>query len=38
MTFDLKINVGPCDLYNLLFNDFVLYREDCLMYEHHTFG
>ena len=38
MTFDLKINVGHCDLYFIGFSDFALYLEDCLTYEHHTSG
>ena len=37
VTFDLKINVGHCDLF-FMSNDFALYLEDCLMYEHHYFG
>ena len=36
-TFDLKIDVGHCDLY-LWSSDFVLQRQDNLMSEHHTFG
>ena len=36
-TFNLKINVGHCDLYFMV-SDFVLYLEDYLMYEHHTLG
>ena len=35
--FDLKINVGNCDLY-LWSSDFTLYLEDYLIYEHHTLG
>ena len=35
--FDLKINVGPCDLY-LWSSDFVLHLGDYMMYEHHTLG
>ena len=36
-TFDLKINVGHCDLYFMV-QYFALYFEDCLIYEHHTLG
>ena len=35
--FDLKINVGNCDLYSWS-SDFILYLEDYLIYEHHTLG
>ena len=35
--FDLKINVGHCDLF-LWSSDFALYLEDNLMYEHHYLG
>ena len=34
-TFDLKINVGHCDLCSWS-SDFALYLEDYLMYEHHS--
>ena len=30
--FDLRINVGHCDLWS---SDFALYLEDYLMYEHY---
>ena len=35
-TFDLKINVGHSNLFFSQSNDFALYLEDFLMYEHHT--
>ena len=35
--FDLKINVGHCDLY-FMSSDFALYLEDYLMCEHHYLG
>ena len=35
--FDLKINVGHCDLY-FMSSDLALYLEDYLMYEHHYLG
>ena len=37
LRFDLKINVGHCDLY-FMPSDFALYQEDDLMYEHHYLG
>ena len=38
-TFDLKINVGHCDLYFISWSsDFALYLEDYLTYEHHYLG
>ena len=37
MTFDLKINVGHCDL-DTWSSDCALYLEDYLIYEHHTLG
>ena len=36
-TFDLKINVGHYDLYFMV-QDFTLYLEDYLIYEHQTLG
>ena len=37
LTFDLKINVGHCDLYSMS-SDFALHLEDCLMYEQYYLG
>ena len=37
MTFDLKINVGHCDLYFMV-QLFCLIAEDYLIYEQHTLG
>ena len=37
LRFDLKINVGHCDVY-FMSSDFALYLEDYLMYEHPTLG
>ena len=36
-TFDLKINVGHCDLYFMV-QDLALYLEGYLMYEHPYLG
>ena len=36
-TFNLRVNVGLCDLYFMV-SDFALYLEDYLMYEHHYLG
>ena len=35
--FDLKINVGLCDLYFMVQCNFVLYLQDYLMHECHIF-
>ena len=35
--FDLKINVGHCDLYFMV-SDFALYLEDYLIYQHYNLG
>ena len=35
--FDLKINIGHCDIYFMV-SDFALHLEDYLLYEHNTLG
>ena len=37
MTFDLKINLGHCNLYSWS-SDFALYLENYSVAEHHTLG
>ena len=39
LMFDLKINVGHCDLYSMVFLPyFALYLEDYLMYKQYYLG